>query len=260
MRIGDLNAKRVGICVSGGLDSKTVTHVLRSAGIDVVCFTADLAQPDEADIGSIAVRMAATGAQTVVVDLKEAMARACFDAIKAQARYDGGYWNTTGLGRAVMVRGLVRAMREHGCEVLAHGATGRGNDQVRIERYVNVIAPEMGVYAPWRDPELLARFPGRREMVAWLREHGVESDTGEAKRYSTDANLAGISHEAEDLEDLRTPSEIVTPIMGVWPQSAPDRTETLRLSFSHGECAAINGAPLQPLAAMHEANAIAGRN
>jgi argininosuccinate synthase len=260
LKLSELNGRKVGICVSGGLDSRTVTHALRAAGIDVLCFTADLAQPDEDDIAGVAERMAATGAETVIVDLRAEMADACFTAIRAQARYDGGYWNTTGLGRAVMVRGLIGAMIARGCNVLSHGATGRGNDQIRIERYTNVLAPDMDVYAPWRDPELLERFPGRKQMAAYLQAHGIEADIGEAKRYSTDANLAGLSHEAEDLEELTTASEIVDPEMGVWPQAAPDVSEHVTLRFEAGMCKAINGSEVTALEAMLEANRIAGRN
>ncbi len=260
MRIKDLEGQRVGLCVSGGLDSKTVAHALRTAGIDVVCFTADLGQPDEEDISGVVDKMAQTGAETVVVDLKEEMAQACLDVVKAQAQYDGGYWNTTGIGRAVMLRGLISAMKERGCSVLSHGATGRGNDQIRFERYTNVIDPEMGVYAPWRDPSLLARFPGRKEMVTYLQAEGIEAEVGKKKRYSTDANLAGLSHEAEDLESLQTPAEIVEPIMGVWPQSAPDSIEEVTLKYVEGECVEINGVALKPFELMTEANRVAGRN
>jgi argininosuccinate synthase len=101
MRIGDLKGEKIGICVSGGLDSKSVTARLIEAGLDVVGFTADLAQPDEEDIEDIPRRMAPTGAETRIVDLKDSMARAAQLVIKAQATYDGGYWNTTGLARAV---------------------------------------------------------------------------------------------------------------------------------------------------------------
>ncbi|MFP8875163.1 MAG: argininosuccinate synthase domain-containing protein, partial [Myxococcota bacterium] len=188
------------------------------------------------------------------------MAEGCFLVLKSQARYDGGYWNTTGLARAVTVRGLLGPMQASGCTVLAHGATGRGNDQLRFERYTNVLAPEMAVYAPWRDPELLAKFPGRKEMAAYLREQGIEADEGPRKRYSTDANLAGLSHEAEDLESLETPSGIVDPIMGVWPQDAPDAVETVELRFEKGRCTAINGREQGALGLMLEANQIGGRN
>ena len=260
MKLKDLQGEKVGMCVSGGLDSKTVTKKFMDLGIDVVCFTADLAQPDEADINGVIEKMAPCGAETFVVDLKEPMADACFEVIKYQAMYDGGYWNSTGIARAVTVKGLVAAMREHGCTVLAHGATGRGNDQMRFERYTNVLAPEMKVYAPWRDAGLLEEFPGRIEMVAYLRDAGIEAFPGGEKSYSTDGNLAGLSHEAEDLESMETPCTIVVPTMGVWPSGAPDKAETVEIRFEKGCAVAINGVECSPLDAMQQANDIAGRN
>ena len=190
-----VKGKRVGVCVSGGLDSKTVCKRLVEEGIDVLAFSADLGQPDESDIQNVKKRMSTCGVDTVIVDLKDDMAEACFDTIQAQARYDGGYWNTTGIGRYVTCRGLVTAMQQNKVDVLAHGATGRGNDQMRFERYTNVLAPKMSVYAPWRDAELLEEFPGRTEMAAYLNKFGIEAFVGPKKKYSTDANLAGLSHE-----------------------------------------------------------------
>jgi argininosuccinate synthase len=260
MRIDQLKGEKIGICVSGGLDSKTVTTRLKRAGLNVLCFTADLAQPDETNIQDIITRMRPTGVETTIVDLKSDMAEACYEVLTCQAMYDGGYWNTTGIARAVTVRGLIEQLQAQGCTVLAHGATGRGNDQLRFERYTNVLAPRMKVYAPWRDPVLLTEFPGRREMAAYLREQGIEADVGPKKRYSTDANLAGLSHEAEDLESLETGCQIVQPIMGVWPQQAPDAVETVKLRFEAGRCVAINGQAVAPLGAMLTANAIGGRN
>jgi argininosuccinate synthase len=260
MRLEQLQGEKIGICVSGGLDSKTVATRLKRAGLNVLCFTADLAQPDETNVADIRERMRPTGTETIIVDLKQDMAEACFDVLRYQAMYDGGYWNTTGMARAVTVRGLLEQLQAHGCTVLAHGATGRGNDQLRFERYTNVLAPRMKVYAPWRDPLLLTEFPGRREMAAYLREQGIEADVGAKKRYSTDANLAGLSHEAEDLESLGTPCTIVQPIMGVWPQAAPDAVESVTLRFVGGRCVAINGNNVSSLEAMLQANAIGGRN
>jgi argininosuccinate synthase len=260
VRLQQLQGKKVGICVSGGLDSKTVAARLKQAGVECICFTADLAQPDEDDIENVREKMRPTGVETVIVDLKQDMARACFRMIRTQAMYDGGYWNTTGIARAVTVRGLLGPMQERGCTVLAHGATGRGNDQLRFERYTNVLAPKLGVYAPWRDPILLAEFPGRKQMIAFLAERGIEVDLGPRKRYSTDANLAGLSHEAEDLEDLETAMSIVEPQMCVWPQQAPDAVETVTLRFHKGDCVAINGEDLDPLQCMYKANEIGGRN
>jgi argininosuccinate synthase len=259
MRLDQLQGEKIGICVSGGLDSRTVTRRLLEAGCDVIGFTADLAQPDEKNIQDIAGKMAPTGAETIIVDLKAQMAEACFMMIKSQAMYDGGYWNTTGIARAVTVHGLVRAMKTHGCTVLAHGATGRGNDQIRFERYTNTLAPGMKVYAPWRDPVLLAQFPGRQAMATYLQEQGLEAKVTR-KRYSTDSNLAGLSHEAEDLEDLSTSCLIVEPLMGVWPQDAPDAIEDVEVRFVQGRCVQINGESVTPLEAMQRANEIGGRN
>jgi argininosuccinate synthase len=260
MRIGDLKGRKIGICVSGGLDSKSVTARLIEAGLDVVGFTADLAQPDETDIQDVAKRMAPTGAETRIVDLRESMAKAAMLVVKAQARYDGGYWNTTGIARAVTVHGLLGAMQAEDCSVLAHGATGRGNDQIRFERYTNVLQPEMLVYAAWRDPDLLEQFPGRKEMAVYLQDKGIEASVGATKRYSTDANIAGLSHEAEDLESLETPATIVDPMMGVWPQDAPNKLETVKLRYAKGICVEINGKALGAFDMLVEANEVAGRN
>ncbi|MBI2441612.1 MAG: argininosuccinate synthase [Lentisphaerae bacterium] len=245
MTFQELKNKKVGLCVSGGLDSQTLARKLTELGIDLVCFTADLGQPDEADIRSIRKRMARCGARTVIVDLKRVFAEACFEVIKAQARYDGGYWNTTGIARAITVQGLIPEMKRRGCTVLAHGATGRGNDQVRFERYANVLAPELQVYAPWRDPELLREFPGRRQMADYLRRCGLTAAALSRKRYSTDANLAGLSHEAADLESLQTPCTIVKPTMGVWPHQAPNRVERFTVHFKQGRATVINGRKVQ---------------
>ncbi|MDI6774212.1 MAG: argininosuccinate synthase [Verrucomicrobiota bacterium] len=260
MKIGELKNERVGICVSGGLDSRTIARKLRELDVAAVCFTADLTQPDETDIRNVARKMAACGVKTVIVDLKDEMAEACFQMLKAQAMYDGGYWNSTGIARAVTVKGLIPAMKKRGCTVLAHGATGRGNDQMRFERYTNALAPEMKVYAPWRDPTLLQEFPGRKQMAEYLKRHGIAAFAGGKRRYSTDANLAGLSHEAEDLESLETPCAIVEPTMGVWPKDAPDKVERFTARFKLARAVEINGKRVTPLQAMRIANKIGGRN
>ncbi|EOD34470.1 argininosuccinate synthase [Emiliania huxleyi CCMP1516] len=256
----DLRGKLVGVCVSGGLDSKTVSKRLVEEGVQVLAFSADLGQPDEDDIQNVSKRMATCGVETVIVDLKAEMAEGCFDVVRCQARYDGGYWNTTGIGRIVTCHGLVTAMQKRGVQVLSHGATGRGNDQMRFERYTNVLAPSMLVYAPWRDPALLKEFPGRSEMVTYLSKFGIEAFVGPKKKYSTDANLAGLSHEAEDLESVQTPMTIVDPEMGVWPKDAPDAEELVELTFDGARCVAVNGKRLSPLEVISLANTIGGRN
>ena len=260
LSLADLKGKTVGACVSGGLDSRTIAKVLVEAGVKVVAFAADLGQPDEKNINNIKKRMAPCGVETLIVDLKDAMAEACFQVIEAQAMYDGGYWNSTGIARAVTTRGLLPEMQKHGCSVLVHGATGRGNDQMRFERYTNVLAPKIKVYAPWRDAELLKRFPGRTQMVEFLAQFGIEAFVGAKKKYSTDANLAGLSHEAEDLESMHTSMLIVAPTMGVWPQQAPDKKEKFKVRFVRGRAVQINDKDVTPLEAMRWANRLAGRN
>lgn len=260
MKLEDLKGKTVGVCVSGGLDSKTICCVLLDAGVKVKAFSANVGQPDEKDINDIKTRMAPTGVDTTIVDVTKDMAEICFETVKCQAMYDGGYWNSTGIARAVTVKALLPAMKKAGCVALVHGATGRGNDQMRFERYVNVIDPKFGVYAPWRDAELLKKFPGRTQMVDFLAERGIVAFAGTKKKYSTDANLAGLSHEAEDLESMETSMRIVKPTMGVWPEKAPNKVEKITLKFEKGRCTAINGQKLSPLEAMKLANEIGGRN
>ena len=148
MVLDDLKGMVAGTCVSGGLDSRTIAKVMMEAGVKVIGFTGGIGQPDEKDINDVAKRMAPTGIETVIVDLRDEMADACLEAVKCQAMYDGGYWNSTGIGRAVTIKGLIPEMKKRGVQVLVHGATGRGNDQMRIERYTNVFAPEMKVYSP----------------------------------------------------------------------------------------------------------------
>merc|ERR1712226_19199 len=226
------------------------------------CFTADIAQPDEENINDVVDKMAPCGVETFVVDLKDEMAEGAFEAIACQASYDGGYWQSTGIGRFVTARGLLLAMKEKGWTVLTPAAKGRGNDQVRFERYCNVIDPNFKVYAPWRDPALLKEFPGRTQMLEFLQKHGIGHQivSQTKKRYSTDANICGLSNEAEDLESIETEMTIVNPVMGVWPKDAPNEQEDVTLRFENGRCTAIGGTKQEPLEILHLANKIAGRN
>ncbi len=260
LTVDEMEGRKIGICVSGGLDSKTIAIRLREAGADVLCFTADLGQPDEKDIRDVQKKMAPCGVDTVIVDVREEMAEACFKTIMAEATYDGGYWNSTGIGRAVTVRKIVLEMKKRGISTLVHGATGRGNDQMRFERYTNQFAPEMTVYAPWRDAKLLEEFPGRTQMCEYLAKYDIVAFPGGKKRYSTDCNIAGLSHEAEDLESMETAMTIVEPTMGVWPMQAPDAIESVKIKFEKGRPVAINGVEMKPFDLLVEANKIGGRN
>ena len=245
MKLDELKGKTVGVCVSGGLDSKTICCVLKDAGVKVKAFSANVGQPDEKDINDIKKKMAPTGVETTIIDVTKEMADICFETVKCQAMYDGGYWNSTGIARAVTVQKLLPAMKKAGCVALVHGATGRGNDQMRFERYTNVMDP---------------KFPGRTQMVEFLAKRGIVAFVGTKKKYSTDANLAGLSHEAEDLESMETSMRIVKPTMGVWPTEAPNKVEKIVLKFEKGRCVSVNGKKMSPYQVMLELNKIGGRN
>jgi argininosuccinate synthase len=261
MKAQDLRGKTIAFAGSGGLDSCTITRWLTDQGVNVVCFTADLGQPDEDDIEAIRSRMLAAGAvDFVMLPCREAIAAIGVDVIQAQACYEGRYWNTTGIARCVLAKAMIDAMKQRGLTVFSHGATGRGNDQVRFQLITNMLAPEFAVYAPWRDESFLAQFPGRSEMIDFCQEKGLSITASKDKPYSTDANLLGLTHESGLLEDLTTPAHFVTPIMGCYPQNAPDQAEELSIRFEQGRPVAINGQAVELVDAFLQANAIGGKH
>ena len=261
MVVADLIGKRVALAASGGLDSCTITRWLVEEGVGVVALTADLGQPDEADIADIPERMRTAGAEdAVLVDARDELARAGLEIMQCQARYEGGYWNTTGIARHVTVQALLPEVQRRGITVLGHGATGRGNDQVRFQLVTNMLAPEVEVYAPWRDSEFLELFPGRREMIVYCEREEVPIRATLDKPYSTDANLLGLTHEAGQLEELETPAHFVRPQMGVYPHEAPDERQRFEVRFEQGVPTAVDGRPVTPREAIEQANAIGGQH
>ncbi len=259
--LSTLKGKTVAFAASGGLDSCTITRWLVDNGVHVVCLTADMAQPDEADFDSVRTRMLACGAQDYVrVPLHDAIAEAGLDIIQAQAYYEGRYWNTTGIGRHVIVEGLVGEMRKRNITVLSHGATGRGNDQVRFQLVTNMLEPTFEVYAPWRDEAFLSRFRGRSEMIDFCNERKLPIKATKDSPYSTDANLLGLTHEAGKLESLETPPSFVTPGMGVHATQAPDKPEIVTIRFEKGRPVAINGQAVSAYQAITTANALGGKH
>src|SRR5271154_3300690 len=197
MNVKELKGKTIAFAASGGLDSCTITHWLTAEGVKVVAFTADLAQPDEADFGTIEKRMRASGAvDFVAVPLHKQMAEAGIEGIQTQCCYEGRYWSTTPFGRQVTVTGLLPEIKKRGIKIFSHGATGRGNDQVRFQLITNMLEPSFGVYAPWRDEHFLNRFSGRLQMIEYCEQHGLPIKASREKPYSTDANLLGLTHEA----------------------------------------------------------------
>ena len=259
--LSDKNITTLGGAVSGGLDSCTVTHWLTEQGFEVQAFTVDLGQPDEENLDAVADRMIGCGASdAVIVPGRAALAEAGLRVIQAQARYEGGYWNTTGIARPVTVVAILEHMRQRGVGVLFHGATGRGNDQVRIQLAANMIDADIEVYAPWRDPEFIERFPGRQQMIEYCEANGLPIRPARESRYSTDANFLGLTHEAGDLEDVGISPTFVEPGMGVWPWDATDAKELVSIRWEEGVPTAINGKAVDVETAFDLANAIAGRH
>ncbi|MCH7653807.1 MAG: argininosuccinate synthase [Chloroflexi bacterium] len=253
------NINVVGGAVSGGLDSCTITHWLKEKGFTVKGYTVDLGQPDEESLDAITDRMIACGAETAqIVPGQEPLADAGLKVIQAQARYEGGYWNTTGIARPITVRAILDELHSSKIGVLFHGATGRGNDQVRFQLASNVLDPSMEVYAPWRDPDFVKQFPGRRKMLEYCEANDLPIRPARESRYSTDANFLGLTHEAGDLEDVSISPTFVEPGMGVWPWDAPDQTEVVAIRWEQGVPVEISGARLGLVEMFKEANRIAG--
>ncbi len=261
MKVQDLKGKTIAFAGSGGLDSCTITRWLTDKGVQVVCFTADLGQPDEEDTEAIRQRMLLSGATDfVLLPAQEDLAEAGLSVIQSQACYEGRYWNTTGIARCVLAKAMILEMQKRGLSILSHGATGRGNDQVRFQLITNMLAPDFEVYAPWRDEEFIERFPGRSEMIDFCKESGLPITASKEKPYSTDANLLGLTHESGLLESLTTPAYFVKPVMGCYPFDAPAEPEEFIAHFEQGRPVMLNGNSVSLLEAIVQANAIAGRH
>lgn len=261
MNAHELKGKSIAFAASGGLDSCTITRWLTDLGVRVVGITLDLGQPDDPDLEEVRQRMLASGAaEAIVVDGREALAAEGIAVVQAQAKYEGDYWNTTGIARHVTTRLMLGEMRRLGISILSHGATGRGNDQVRFQLVTHMLEPDFEVYAPWRDQEFLDAFGGRKEMIDYCTAKKIPIKQSHAKPYSTDSNILGLTHEAGKLESLEVGALFIEPEFGVLPTQAPDRVEPVEIRFERGVPVAINGKRVSMLDAMNEANAIGGRN
>lgn len=267
MEVADLKGKTIGLAASGGLDTMTICAWLKEKGVNVNCYVADLGQPDEPDLEAVKKRMEACGAdKVVIVDAKQELALAGIEVIQTNARYEGGYWNTTGIARHVTTKEILKAMNS-GEDFFSHGATGRGNDQVRFQLVTDMLRPGIKVYAPWRDTEFLETFGGRQEMIDWCEKRNLPIIHSKGKPYSTDANFLGLTHEAGELEYITTPAIIVKPEMGVWPWDAPDEQTSVNIGFVYG-CPSYIGENSQYLSdgsggrhkVIEAANKVAGRN
>ncbi len=230
---------RVLLLYSGGLDTSVMLKWIQERyGAEIVTLTVDLGQPGE-DWDVVTGKAEQLGAaDTVVVDARaEFAAQYVLRAIKANALYGGGYPLFTALGRPLIAKIAVEAAREHGCDTVAHGCTGKGNDQVRIEGTIATLDPDLRVIAPVREWQM-----GREEEIAYAREHGIPVKGGtEVSPYSIDDNLWGRSSEGRAIEDLEAPPpddvfQLVTP-----PERAPDQAELVRVGFERGEPVSLDG-------------------
>jgi len=249
---------RVLLLYSGGLDTSVMLKWIQdSYDAEVVCLTVNLGQPGE-DYELIRAKALRLGALDChVVDAREEFAGEYIArAIKANALYGSGYPLFTALGRPLIAKLAVEQARASGCDTIAHGCTGKGNDQVRIEATVATLAPELGVIAPVRSWQM-----GREEEIAYAREHGIPLKGGsEAVPYSIDDNLWGRSSEGRWIEDLEhAPEEdvfgLVTP-----PERAPDQPQQLAVEFERGLPVALDGERMELVALLERASELGARH
>jgi argininosuccinate synthase len=249
---------RVLLLYSGGLDTSVMLKWIQDEyDAEVVCLTVNLGQPGE-DYGVIEGKALKLGAlECHVVDAREEFAREYVSpAIKANALYGGGYPLFTALGRPLIAKLAVEQARASGCDTIAHGCTGKGNDQVRIEATIATLAPELKVIAPVRSWQM-----GREEEIAYAREHGIPVKGGtEAAPYSIDDNLWGRSSEGRWIEDLsHAPEDDVFQLV-TRPELAPDEPETVELEFEAGVPVALNGERLGLVELLEATAEIAARH
>ncbi len=225
---------KVILAYSGGLDTSVILKWLVERGHEVVAYVADVGQDD--DMAAVEAKALATGASKVYIeDLKdELVARYVFAAVKANAIYEGRYLLGTSLARPLIAKRQIEIAHKEKAGAVAHGATGKGNDQVRFELSYLAIDPSIKIISPWKDKDFLAAFEGRPDLLAYAASRGIDVKASREKPYSEDANLIHISHESGILEDPRTaPAEEVFS----WtrsPQSAPDSETRLEIQFKDG--------------------------
>jgi argininosuccinate synthase len=247
---------RVLLLYSGGLDTSVMLHWIRERyGAEIVALTVNLGQPDE-DWDVVTGKARDLGAlDAIVVDAREEFARDFVaPAIKANALYGGGYPLFTALGRPLIGKLAVAHARAANCDTIAHGCTGKGNDQVRLEATIATLDPGLKVLAPVREWRM-----GREEEVAYAREHGIPVKGGsETPPYSIDDNLWGRSSEGGAIEDLAEPPHDDVFQLVTRPEDAPDEPELVRLAFEQGRLVSLDGERL-PLVALLERAGELGR-
>ena len=249
--------KRVCLAYSGGLDTSVILRWLIEAyGCEVVAFCADVGQEEE--LSGLPEKARATGAVDCVVrDAREEFVRDfVFPAIRGNAVYEGTYLLGTSLARPVIAKHQVEVARETGCDAVAHGATGKGNDQVRFELTYRALAPELAVIAPWREWDLRSRT----DCMAYAEKYGIPVTATVQKPYSMDRNLMHVSYEGGILEDpWREPDESMFLLTRAL-EKAPDVPSELVVAFERGTPVALDGERLTPARLLDRLNKLAGEH
>jgi len=249
--------EKVVLAYSGGLDTSVILAWLKETyGCPVIAYAADLGQGD--DMNAVREKAMATGAEEAVVeDLREEFVRDfVWPALRANAVYESGYLLGTSLARPLIARQQVAAAHRFGADAVSHGATGKGNDQVRFELGYMALDPTLKIIAPWR----IWDFKGREDLIRFAREKGIPVPVTREKPYSSDANLLHISFEGGILEDpwAEPPEDMF--VMTVSPEKAPDRPEYVEIAFQEGNPVSVDGEEMTPAGILAHMNRLAGRN
>ncbi|MDA2978701.1 MAG: argininosuccinate synthase [Actinomycetota bacterium] len=249
--------KKVVLAYSGGLDTSVILRWIKEEyGAEVVTYTADVGQGEEVE--EARVKALETGAvEAICEDLtEEFVSDYVFPAFRASAMYEGYYLMGTSLARPVISKGLVRAAIETGADAIAHGATGKGNDQVRFELSAYALKPDIQVIAPWREWDLR----GRADCIAYAEKHGIPVPVTAEKPYSMDANLLHISYEGGVLENPWTGPPANMFKMTVDPRDAPDEAEFVTIGYEAGDPVSVNGVRLAPVPLLTKLNELGGKH
>jgi len=248
---------RVVLAYSGGLDTSVILKwLIETYGCEVVAFSADIGQGEELE--HLDEKAKQTGAKSVYIDdLREEFVRDyVFPAFRANAIYEGQYLLGTSLARPLIAKRQMEIAGVEGADAVSHGATGKGNDQVRFELSYFAIDPAIKIVAPWREWDLNSRSA----LMAFAEKHGIPVPTTTDKPYSTDRNLLHISYEGGILEDPwnRPPEDMFT--LSVSPKEAPDTPEEVEITFDQGDPVAVDGQAMSPAALLTELNRLGGRH
>lgn len=253
------------LAYSGGLDTTVIVRWLKDKyQAEIVTFAADVGQEEELD--GLEAKAIATGASKhYTIDLVEEFgADFVYPMVRGNAIYEGQYYLGTSIARPLIAKAMVEIARKEGVTHLAHGATGKGNDQVRFELTFAALAPDLKIISPWRMQEFRDMFPGRKEMIDWCVENGVAVEASMKKPYSMDRNMWHISYEAGILEDPwfdpSTPDNKDMYKLTVDPEDAPDQSEYVELTFDKGNCTEVNGEAMSPSGVVQTLNALAGKH